>query len=64
MEGYHVVKTWSVFESHSRKTLSGSETFVKKAAFRLNETKLRAVAIRQRGSQRNERYHVAATVGL
>ena len=59
MEGYHVLKTWSVFEA-----LSGSETFVKKAAFRLNENKTRAVAIRQRGSQRNERYHVAATVGL
>ena len=37
MEGHYVEKTWSVFESHS-------ETFVKKAAFRLNENKTRAVS--------------------
>ena len=37
MEGHYVEKTWSVFESHS-------ETFVKKAALRLNENKTRAVS--------------------
>ena len=42
MEGHYVEKlTWSVFESHSE---SHSETFVKKAAFRLNENKTRAVS--------------------
>ena len=40
MEGHYVEKTWSVFESHSE---TRSETFVKKAAFRLNENKTRAV---------------------
>ena len=41
MEGNYVEKTWSVFESHSE---THRETFVKKAAFRLNENKTRAVS--------------------
>ena len=53
-------KTWSVFESHS-------ETFVKKATFRLNENKTRAVSDppkRKPPGQRNERYQIAEKVGL
>ena len=38
MKGYYVVKTRSVFKSLAE-TLSASETFVKKAAFRLYENK-------------------------
>ena len=57
-------KTWSVFESHSRNTFCASETFAKKAAFRLNEHKTRAGVIFQRESQRNERYQVAEKVSL
>ena len=34
-------RTWSVFESHSE---THSETFVKKATFRLSENKTRAVS--------------------
>ena len=45
MEGYYVVKMRCVFESHTvAETLSASETFVKKAAFRLYESRTRAVS--------------------
>ena len=63
MEGYYVEKTWSL--NHIAETLYVSETFVKKAAFRLYQNKTRAVSVlRQRESQRNERYQVAETAGF
>ena len=52
--------------NHIAETLLASETFVKKAAFRLYQNKTRAVSesIHRRESQRNERYQVAEKVGL
>ena len=43
MEGYYVVKR-GLSLNHKAQTLSASETFVKKAAFRLYENKTRAVS--------------------
>ena len=61
MEGYYVEKTWPVFESHSRNTFS----LWRRRRFDCTKTELEPYkAIRQKESQRNERYQVAGTVGL
>ena len=68
MEGYYVEKTWFVFESHCRNTFCERNVCEESGVsiqFDCTKTKLEPYkAIRQRESQRNERYQGAEKVGL
>ena len=66
MEGYYEEKTrYGLSLNHIAETLSASETFVKKAAFRLHENKTRAVSDPlKRKSKKRKIYQGAETVDL